>query len=97
MLTIHVAEWDKDLLGRCRGAALRDSILDQLTDDSAVEFDFTGVQALSLSFADECFGELVSILRARPNCPTINFANTTPDQQARLRVVLADRTALAAA
>lgn len=95
MEMFRIASWETSLLGRGRGADLRDVILEAAGESPVVRIDFDGVETMSLSFADECFGELFSTLRDRNPESSFHFVGASDDQEARLRQVLARRTELA--
>jgi hypothetical protein len=48
------------LTGRASAARIVDSVLERLARGERVEIDFTSVQAVSPSFADELFGKLTT-------------------------------------
>lgn len=91
MLTIDIAAWGPILFGRDHGSAVRDELISLVDGASDVVLDFKGVEKMSLSFADECFGELVSQLASRPTPPHVRFAGMSPDARASLHFVMRDR------
>ena len=92
MLTIEVATWGATLFGREHGAAVRRELITQIGDEVDVVLSFKGVDRMSLSFADECFGELVDDLARRMTPPHISFAAATPDARASLHFVMRERS-----
>jgi hypothetical protein len=85
LLVIQMAHWESDLFGRSHAAEVRTELLRLLEGASDATIDFTGVQSMTLSFADECFGELARRLSLRPVPPQLWFRGTTPSTQACLR------------
>jgi hypothetical protein len=91
MLTVDVAAWGADLFGRHHGAAVRRELLRKIAGSPAVVLDFRNVRNMSLSFADECFGEFMAELAAKPTRPHVRFTGTTEDTRAALRFVMRKR------
>jgi hypothetical protein len=91
MMTIRLADWDTTLFGRDHGARVRTDILRQIGDASDVLVDLTEVEAMSLSFADECFGVLADTLGELPAPPHITFHGANSDVRSALAFVVAQR------
>jgi anti-anti-sigma regulatory factor len=88
--TVHIHElWGADLSGRTLGAIAREE-LERMVDEgpATVIIDLTGVEAMSTSFADECFGALVRAMRAGKST-RLRFIGGNEDVRAVLRSVLA--------
>jgi hypothetical protein len=58
-MTIHFSTIGTHLGTRVLGESIRRQIENALTENQFVTFDFSGVEFVSHSFADECFGKLL--------------------------------------
>ncbi|NLT69341.1 MAG: STAS-like domain-containing protein [Verrucomicrobiaceae bacterium] len=76
---------------RFMGARFRDEIRTLLDRGEDVRIDFSGVGAISHSFADECFGDLFSELGADLFRERVRLAAANEGVRAVLRLVFADR------
>lgn len=79
MKTLFFKEFGNSLGTRSLGRKIRNSVLEDLRMGNRVVFDFGGVEIISNSFADECFGKLVldfdlSFIKANTT-----FKNTNKD------------------
>lgn len=59
MVTFRFADYDTDFGTREMGARLREKLLPLIKGDERVVLDFTGVNVVSNSFADECIAKLL--------------------------------------
>lgn len=59
MVTFHFADYDTDFGTREMGARLREKLLPLVKGEERVVLDFTGVNVVSNSFADECIAKLL--------------------------------------
>lgn len=59
MVTFRFADYDTDFGTREMGARLREKLLPLVKGDERVVLDFTGVNVVSNSFADECIAKLL--------------------------------------
>lgn len=59
MVTFRFADYDTDFGTREMGARLREKLLPLIMGDERVVLDFTGVNVVSNSFADECIAKLL--------------------------------------
>ena len=59
MKTFHFSEHGNLLGTRLLGKKIREEILQEIEFNNKVVFDFEGVEIISNSFADECFGKLL--------------------------------------
>lgn len=82
---------------RFLGARFRDEIKFLLDRGEEVRIDFSGVGALSHSFADECFGDLFSEFGANLFRERVHLAAANEGVRAVLRLVFADRRSKEAA
>ncbi len=89
--TIRMARWGPVLFGRQHGARVRDELSAIVHASPDVVFDFKDVENMSLSFADECFGELLHALASEPVRPRLRFAHVPPDMQASLLFMTRER------
>jgi len=76
---------------RFMGARFRDEIRALLDCGEEVRVDFSGVGAISHSFADECFGDLFSEFGADLFRERVHLAAANEGVRAVLRLVFADR------
>lgn len=82
---------------RFMGARFRDEIRALLDRGEEVRIDFSGVGAISHSFADECFGDLFSEFGADLFRERVHLAAANDGVRAVLRLVFADRRSKEAA
>lgn len=59
MVTFRFADYDTDFGTREMGARLREKLLPLVKGEERVVLDFTGVNVVSNSFADECIAKLL--------------------------------------
>ena len=59
MVTFHFIEFGENLGTRPLGKRVREQLLPLLEKDERVVLDFTGVNVVSNSFADECIAKLL--------------------------------------
>lgn len=59
MMRIEFSNIGKQLSTRVAGAAMRRQIIQGIEKNEKVVFDFSGVEIVSNSFADECFAKLM--------------------------------------
>jgi hypothetical protein len=59
IMRIEFSHIGKQLSTRVAGAAVRKKIVQRIKMNECVVFDFTGVEIVSNSFADECFAKLM--------------------------------------
>ncbi|MBR4563667.1 MAG: STAS-like domain-containing protein [Paludibacteraceae bacterium] len=59
MVTFAFREYGEDLGTRQLGAVVRERLLPLLQQDERVVLDFTGVNVVSNSFADECIAKVL--------------------------------------
>ena len=59
MVTFRFADYETDFGTREMGARLREKLLPLIKGDERVVLDFTGVNVVSNSFADECIAKLL--------------------------------------
>ncbi|MBX9450001.1 MAG: STAS-like domain-containing protein [Taibaiella sp.] len=60
-MNFQFKEFGLHLGTRVHGACIRQQILDSFSQDNKIIFDFSGVETISNSFADECFAKLILI------------------------------------
>lgn len=68
----------KQLGTRVAGALVREQILDALKKEQKVIFDFTDVDVVSNSFADECFAKLTLFFSLDEVKENTHFQNASP-------------------
>ena len=62
MITFHFREYGENL-GTCQlGKRVRESLLPMIEQNDCVVLDFTGVNVVSNSFADECIAKLLLVM-----------------------------------
>lgn len=59
MVTFRFIDFGKDLGTRQLGSEVRENLLPLLNGDERIALDFTGVNVVSNSFADECIAKLL--------------------------------------
>ena len=59
MIHIAFSHTGRQLSTRVAGAALRKRIIEEIEKQEKIVFDFSGVDIVSNSFADECFAKLM--------------------------------------
>lgn len=59
-MIIRFAAYGESLGTRFLGKKIREDIVNNLDHEEKIVFDLSGVELLSNSFADECFGKLVA-------------------------------------
>ncbi|MGE3796091.1 MAG: DUF4325 domain-containing protein [Dehalococcoidia bacterium] len=96
MTRVELNKWGPELFGRSVGESVRISIADELSGVDHLVIDATGVEAMSLSFADEAFAVLASDLnRQAEGRPHIAFDGVSPEVGAVIRLALARARELA--
>ncbi len=68
----------KQLGTRFAGASMREKIIDAIGKDEHVIFDFTYVEIVSNSFADECFAKLTLNFSLEKVKEKTHFQNASP-------------------
>lgn len=68
----------KQLGTRFAGASLREKIIEAIDNDEIVVFDFTDVEVVSNSFADECFAKLTFDFTLEKVKEKTHFQNASP-------------------
>ena len=66
MVTFSFREYGENLGTRPLGKRVREQLLPLIEQNSCVVLDFTGVNVVSNSFADECIAKLFHHLRCGP-------------------------------
>lgn len=74
-MTIKFNDFGKSLGTREMGSKIRDKITNCINRGENVVFDFTGVEILSHSYADEVFGKLLKEFGIKKIKETTNFQN----------------------
>ena len=76
-LVVYLREWGTALGTRARGQVVRRELEESLRADPerVVIVDFSGVEQVSPSFADECFGKLAAGLGAEGMRRRLRFAS----------------------
>lgn len=62
MVRFNFAEYGSDLGTRQLGVKVRNALMPLLSADERVILDFTGVNVVSNSFADECIAKLLMVM-----------------------------------
>lgn len=83
-MLMTVKQFGNNLASRDKGASLRKMILTEITSDehSCITFDFTDVNSVSSSFADEAFGKIAEEIgfnnfKQRTTFSNVNKINST--------------------
>lgn len=96
MVRVELNRWGSELFGRSVGESVRTSIFEELLVSDQIVIDGAGVEAVSLSFADEAFAVLASELSGRgADKPQVAFDGLTPQVEAVIRLALARARELA--
>jgi hypothetical protein len=77
-MIIEFGHIGKQLGTRIAGASVREQIVDAIKNDQKVVFDFTGVEVVSNSFADECFAKLTLFFSLDKVKESTHFQNASP-------------------
>ncbi|PWK79722.1 uncharacterized protein DUF4325 [Mucilaginibacter oryzae] len=77
-MTIRFKDYGTHLGTRFKGACVRVQIIEQFNRCGRVEFDFAEVEAVSSSFADECFAKLIFTYEWDKINHGTTFKNTSP-------------------
>lgn len=77
-MVIYMKKFGKILISRSLGFAARHIILDLLRRDQRISFDMSGVNNVSDSFADECFGKLLTEISIDEFKGKTSFINSKP-------------------
>lgn len=93
MKILRLSDHAKYLSSRRLGAALRAEIVTSFEMNIQVEIRFEGVEGMSHSFADECFGVLAEAFGIGPFRNMIRFAGVRTEDQQLIRSVVAERIA----
>ena len=62
MITFHFREYGENLRTCQLGKRVRESLLPMIEQNDCVVLDFTGVNVVSNSFADECIAKLLLVM-----------------------------------
>jgi hypothetical protein len=92
---IEVSKYGSFLGTRGLGAKVRSDIIKSCADSQQIIIDFSNVDALSHSFADECIGGLLTELGAESFKERIRFKNMSEEIDALLRLVTSRRIQVA--
>lgn len=76
---------------RAKGQEIRKVILDALEQGDFVTFDLTGVNVMSHSFADECFGKILLEVDLQFLKSNSTFKNANPSVSKTISFVLKSR------
>jgi hypothetical protein len=68
----------KHLGTRIAGASVREKIIEAIANDESIIFDFTDVEIISNSFADECFAKLTFTFPLDKVKEKTHFQNASP-------------------
>jgi hypothetical protein len=79
MLTIKFGDIDTSLGTRALGHEIRQKILNNIELEDKIVFDFQGIDIISNSFADECFGKLIEACGLEATKQKTTFANANSD------------------
>jgi len=77
-MRIQFGNIGKHLSTRVAGAAVREKIVVSIKSNERIIFDFTGVEVVSNSFADECFAKLVLSFDLPKVKEHTTFTNASP-------------------
>jgi hypothetical protein len=91
MATVSLFEFGDSLGTRFLGSEVRRLIETHLAVGESLLVDFSGVTSVTHSFADEVFGELVSVLGLNRFKQAIRFAGVNKDSRAIIRFVISER------
>lgn len=91
-MLVIMKDWGPILSTRGLGEELRALIMDAARDNM-VEVDFSGIDSLSHSFADECFGKMIETMGLKEFKARISLRNTNPFVRAVLLGAMGDRLA----
>ena len=78
MIRIEFSHIGKQLSTRVAGAAMRKQIIQGIEKKEMIVFDFSGVEIVSNSFADECFAKLMIHFDLPVVKEHTTFQNATP-------------------
>lgn len=92
--TLMIAQWRSELLGRHAGEELRGLLRASVAELEAVTLDFDGVDSISQSFSDECFGILMAEFASQAKPPHVRFVNLREDLRPIVRAGIANRRQL---
>ncbi len=88
---IVFTEFGPKITMRFTGARIREKIDEALKSDRKVIFCFTGVETISESFADECFGKLIPTFSSGFIQEKTSYEDTNPFIQNAIRKALVER------
>jgi hypothetical protein len=91
MAIVNLGEFGDSLGTRFLGEEVRRLIETHLGQGESLLIDFSGVTAITHSFADEVFGELVFALGLERFKQVIRFAGVNEDSRAIIRFVISER------
>ncbi len=63
---------------RSAGAEVREKLINNINNNEKMVFDFTGVEVVSNSFADECFAKLIFFFDMETIKKHTTFQNASP-------------------
>ena len=95
MAIVRLSEFGDSLGTRFLGEEVRRIIETHLNQGESLHIDFSGVTAITHSFADEVFGELVFALGLDRFKQVIRFEGVNEDGRAIIRFVISERLAQA--
>lgn len=88
---VQISKHGSFLGTRALGAKVRDEIVKSCINSQHVTLDFSGVDAMSHSFADECIGGLLTELGTAAFKAKIRFKDTNDEMDSLLRLVTSRR------
>ncbi|MBN1812558.1 MAG: DEAD/DEAH box helicase [Anaerolineae bacterium] len=91
MEIVKLADWSKVLGTRLLGEQIRKHIEQLLEQGEPVKLDFTGIEAASPSFVDECVGKLFLERGQEEMEGRLTVAGASPDTQALIRRMIRER------
>jgi len=89
--TVQLSEWNTILGTRLLGEDIRATIAAHLQEADRVIVDFVGVEMMSHSFADECFGKLILEIGPHVYQDQIRFVNIPNVLKPILRYAISER------
>lgn len=91
MVTFRFADYDTDFGTREMGTRLREKLLPFIKGDERVVLDFTGVNVVSNSFADECIAKLLQEMPLEELKKRTTFRGLNPMAEKSVLVALQRR------
>lgn len=77
-MTIRLGHIGVHLETRFAGASIREKIISSFNETDKFIFDFTGVETISNTFADECFAKLIFNFKREEIKEKTAFQNASP-------------------